>query len=247
MKDLSKIIFIYAVALAVAAFFLTNIPIASEMAPISGFFIIALALPAYGALVRALGWNKALIFIIVLSLYAILIETLAIITGIPYSHFQYSGLIGLKLFGHTPYTVPFAYVPLFLGCFYLAILLSKSKWKIITLSTLLVLVTDLVLDPAAVALNFWTFQSGGFYYGVPLSNFFGWIITGFIASSITLYLLKDNLDDLIKVSGTVSSLFLILFFWSFTCLYMGLLIPSFIGFIFIGFILIKTSGKLACF
>ncbi|GAB4312973.1 MAG: carotenoid biosynthesis protein [Methanobacteriaceae archaeon] len=247
MKDFSKIIFISAIALAVAAFFVTNVPINQDMAPISGFFIIALALPAYGALIRGLGWNKALIFIMVLSLYAIFIETLAIITGIPYSHFQYSGLIGLKLFGYTPYTVPFAYVPLFVGCFYLAILLSKVKWKIIIFSTLLVVVADLVLDPAAVALNFWTFQSGGFYYGVPLSNFLGWIITGFIASTITLCLLKDNLDDLIKVSGTVSSLFLILSFWSFVCLYMGLLIPSFIGFTFIGFILIKTNRKIGHF
>ncbi|MDI6644577.1 MAG: carotenoid biosynthesis protein [Methanobacteriaceae archaeon] len=246
MKDLSKIIFISAVVLSVAAFFVTNVPISSDMAPISGFFIIFLALPAYGALVRSLGWYKALILIIVLSLYAIFIETMAIITGIPYSHFQYSGLIGLKLFGHTPYTVPFAYVPLFIGCFYLAILLAKKKWRIITLSTLLVVVADLVLDPGAVALNFWTFQSGGFYYGVPLSNFLGWIITGFIASSITLYLLKDNLD-LVKVSGNVSSLFLILFFWSSVCLYIGLLIPTVIGFSFIAFILIKTRGRIACF
>ena len=247
MKDFSKIIFISAIALAVAAFFVTNVPISPEMAPISVFFIITLAIPTYLALGIWLGWKKALFFIIVLSLYAIFIETMAIITGIPYSHFQYSGIIGLKLFGYTPFTVPFAYVPLFVGCFYLAGLLSKNRWKIITLSTLLVVVADLVLDPAAVALNFWTFQSGGFYYGVPLSNFLGWILTGFIASTITLYILKDNLGDINKFTGIVSSFFLILFFWSFACLYLGLLIPSIVGFLFIGFILIKTNGKIGCF
>ncbi|MGC9516857.1 MAG: bisanhydrobacterioruberin hydratase CruF [Methanomicrobiales archaeon] len=247
MKDLSKIFFITAFILAIVAFFVTNVPISPQMAPISGIFIIAFSVPSYLALVRWLEWKKALFLIVVLSVYAIIIETMAIITGIPYSHFQYSDLIGLKLFGYTPFTVPFAYAPLFIGCFYLASILNENKWKIIILSTLLVLMVDLVLDPAAVALNFWKFESGGFYYGVPFTNFLGWIITGFISSAITMVIVKDYLNIIQKFTGIISSLFLILVFWSFVGLYLGLLVPAIIGFILIGVIIIKTNGKIGLF
>ena len=199
------------------------------MAPVSGIVIILMSLPCYVALIRWLGLKSSLTIIVILSIYAISIETIAIITGFPYSHFQYTELIGFKIFGYTPYTVPFAYVPLFLGCFYMASLKTHEKWKIILLTTLLVLVADMVLDPAAVALKFWIYESQGIFYGVPLMNFLGWILSGFISSIITMFFLKDHINDLNKLNGLLSSLFLILAFWSAVCLYIGLIIPALIG------------------
>jgi putative membrane protein len=206
-----------------------------------------MALPCYFALYKWLGLKKSLFLIITLSVYAFAIETIAIITGFPYSSFQYTELIGYKIFGYTPYTVPFAYVPLFIGCFYLASLKSINMWKIIILSTLLVLVADLILDPAAVALNFWIYQSPGFFYGVPLMNFMGWILTGFLSSLITAYILKDHIVDSNKPKAIISSLFLILVFWSAVCFYLNLLIPGIIGLVFIVYILYETKGKIGKF
>ncbi len=170
-KDYSKYFLITALALVIAAYFPVKLSISPQMAPISGIFIILMSLPCYAALIRWQGLKKSLTLIFLLSIYAIAIETTAIITGFPYSHFQYTALIGFKIFGYTPYTVPFAYVPLFLGCFYIASLNMIEKWKIILLTTFLVLVTDTVLDPSAVALKFWVYASQGIFYGVPLMNF----------------------------------------------------------------------------
>jgi len=36
---------------------------------------------------------------------------------------------------------------------------------------------DLVLDPGAVALGFWSYAAGGVYYGVPVQNYLGWILS----------------------------------------------------------------------
>ncbi len=36
---------------------------------------------------------------------------------------------------------------------------------------------DLLLDPAAVALGFWSYAAGGAYYGVPLTNVLGWVLS----------------------------------------------------------------------
>ncbi len=247
MRDYSKYFWIAAIALAIAAFFPTKLTISPEMAPVSGIFIILLSLPCYIALSRWLGIKKSLSLIIVLSIYAISIETFAIITGFPYSNFSYTNLIGFKILGYTPYTVPFAYVPLFIGCFYMASIIEMDKWKVIILSTLMVLFADMVLDPAAVALKFWVYESQGFFYGVPLMNFLGWILTGFLSSLITMHFLKNNINDPNKPEGLLSSLFLILAFWSAACLYLGLIVPALIGFTFLTFILLKTRGKVGIF
>jgi bisanhydrobacterioruberin hydratase len=247
MKDYSKFLWITAVALVIVAFFLAKVPIKPEMAPISGVFIIFLALPSYYAMIRWVGLRKTLIVLTVLSIYAISIETIALITGVPYSQFHYTDLIGLKIWGYTPYTVPFAYVPLFLGCIYLASVKFGDKIKIILFSTFLVLAADLMLDPAAVALKFWVYETPGFFYGVPLMNFLGWIVTGFIASLITVILLKNEISDTHKPKAIVSSLFLILSFWSSVCIYMGLFIPGIIGFALILYILWQTRFRVGEF
>jgi bisanhydrobacterioruberin hydratase len=246
-KDYSKYFLITAVALVIAAYFPVKLSINPEMAPISGIFIILMSLPCYAALIAWLGFKKSLTLIFILSIYALFIETIAIITGFPYSNFHYTNLIGFKLLGYTPYTVPFAYVPLFLGCFYIASLNTIEKWKIIILTTFLVLVADMVLDPSAVALKFWVYESQGIFYGVPLMNFMGWILTGLLSSLITMYFLKDHINNLNKPNALISSLFLILSFWSAVCLYLGLIFPCLIGFIFVGYILYETHGRVGQF
>jgi bisanhydrobacterioruberin hydratase len=246
MKDYSKFLWIISIFLFIAAFFVAKVPIIPEMAPISGIFIIILAFPSYYALYRWLGLKKSLTLLIVLSIYALGIETLAIITGLPYSSFHYTDLIGFKIGGYTPYTVPFAYVPVFLGCIYLASTRISDKLKIIIFSTFLVLITDFMLDPAAVALQFWIYEKPGIFYGVPLMNFLGWILTGFLASLITITILKKDIDKP-KPRAMVSSLFLILIFWSSICLFLGLIIPGIIGFILISYILWQTRFKVGEF
>jgi putative membrane protein len=261
-RDYSKYFYITTVILIIVAFFLANVKINPQMSNISAIFIIALSLPCYVAMILWLGWKKGLVTIVVFSIYALVIETLAIITGFPYSPFEYTGLIGAKVFGYTPFTVPFAYVPLFLGCIYLAGKLTffktgskeleakQSKLRLpilfISATAFLVLAADLVLDPAAVALNFWNYLWPGFFYGVPLMNFLGWLLTGALASGLALLIMRPSQLQ-IPPRGVVSSLFLILSFWSAICFYLGLIIPGLIGVIFLIYILKDTGGRVGDF
>lgn len=246
MRDYSKFFLILAFILIVVAFFVANVEITPQLSWISVIFIISLAIPSYLALFTWLDWKKAIGAIIILSIYALTIETVAIITGIPYSNFEYSNLIGIKILGYTPFTVPFSFVPLFIGSIYLASLKTINKLKISILAALFVLMADLVLDPAAVALNFWIWEVNGIFYGVPLMNFIGWIITGFIAAIIFIILFRDKLNNN-KPKAMISSLFLIISFWAAVCIYLGLLIPGIIGIIFIIYILKVTNLEIGRF
>jgi bisanhydrobacterioruberin hydratase len=45
---------------------------------------------------------------------------------------------------------------------------------------------DAVLDPGAASLGFWVWPQGGAYYGVPLSNYAGWLLSGVLATALLL-------------------------------------------------------------
>ena len=83
---------------------------------------------------------------------------------------------------------------------------------------------DLLLDPAAVKLGFWTYQYGSAYYDVPLQNFGGWVMTGTLASIVWTFAFRRQI-----VAPLVSTLFLTCAFWSSVCFFKGLYIPAVIG------------------
>ena len=112
--------------------------------------------------------------IAVLAVLAIVIETTAILTSFPYGHFDYSDLLGFKLFGVTPWTVAFAWSPLVIGAHAVAARYFDSFWLRVPVIAILLTAFDLVLDPGAVRLGFWRYAESEGFYGVPLSNFAGW-------------------------------------------------------------------------
>lgn len=161
--------------------------------------------------------------IVVVSLFAYAIETLGLLTGFPYSGFVYTDLIGFKIFDTTPLMLPFSFVPLVIGTLFLA-RNQKTTLRKILMSTGLLVAIDLMLDPAAVALGLWIWDSPGWYYGIPLVNFAGWVLAGFIAS----WLLSSFVLSDIKKEASYS-LYLTLAFWTGACLWMQLWIPFIIG------------------
>ncbi len=251
IKDLSRLFYLTGFILLIPAFFLSNVDIAPQHSLISVFFIVFLAIPCFLAVFVWLGNKKGLLLLIIMGLYALVLETMAIITGLPYSEFYYTELIGLKLFGTTPFTVPFAWLPLFIGSLYMASELRingkrPQLWQIALLTTFLLLLTDIVLDPAAVALQFWIWKEPGIFYGVPLMNFIGWVISGLVASVIGIFITHKELREN-KPAALASSLLLIMFFWTGVCIYLKLIIPAFVGTAMIVFITWSTKGHVGNF
>jgi len=218
--------------LAIGAFFMSNVVIPSEAAFVSGINVILFAAPAFWAAKMWLGMRDAILLFVVLGVLALVIETTAIITGFPYGHFGYSDLLGHRLFGMTPWTVFLGWTPLVLAAYAIAarLVVEARLWavRIVLLSVVLV-IFDLVLDPGAVKIGFWRYEGGGFFYGVPLSNFLGWIFSGVIAAVVIEIFTAVRKPLLPVPAQLISSGFFVIFFWTAVAFFSAMYWPLLIG------------------
>ncbi|WP_280586611.1 bisanhydrobacterioruberin hydratase [Halorubrum sp. Boch-26] len=126
---------------------------------------------------RALGWIGALIA------YTYAIELIGVATGWPYGAFEYLVDLGPML-GGVPLALPVFFIPLVVNAYLLCLLLlgprASNGWLRLASVIAAVVAMDVVLDPGAVSLGFWSF-GGGSFYGVPLSNYAGWVVSATVA------------------------------------------------------------------
>ncbi|MFB6093057.1 MAG: bisanhydrobacterioruberin hydratase [Haloquadratum sp.] len=119
-----------------------------------------------------------------LTLYAYAVEYVGVHTGVPYGEFYYGVDLGPTVAG-VPLGLPIFFVPLVMNAYLLCLLLlgaraSRSATRLLAVVAAVVTM-DLVLDPGAVALGFWTYADGGAFYGVPVSNYAGWVVSATVA------------------------------------------------------------------
>ena len=136
-----------------------------------------------GLLPRITAW--ALGCLATLTAYTYAIEIVGVRTDWPYGAFEYTIQLGPMLLGEVPLALPLFFVPLVLNAYLLTLLLLGDWQKNLAVrlfaAVVAVVAIDLVLDPAAVAIGFWEFTPPGVYYGVPVSNYVGWVISGTVA------------------------------------------------------------------
>ena len=222
-----RYLFLIAISFLLASYFMTRFQDNPWFSGFSGLFIVVFALPSYYALLQHLGFRKGVFILVTLSSAPVLVEALAIITGFPYGGFEYGERLGWLLFDLVPPTISFAYLPILLGSIYVASRITKNIFQFSTLASLFNLAVDLVIDPAAVHIGFWNYNTGGFFYGVPLRNFIGWIFTGCLYAGY-FHLIAGE-ESLPLPSGVSVSLLWILCFWVGYLLLNGLFVPSLIG------------------
>jgi bisanhydrobacterioruberin hydratase len=169
-----------------AAFFAVRYPDIDGASIASYVSTLLIALPSAVALFRYLGPRKAILSLLVVSVLGYVIEALGVTTGFPYGTFYYGDALGPKLAGIVPYLLPLSYVPLVLGAVAAAWGTRLPRLLHVAYATLLLVWIDAVIDPGAVSLGFWVWPAGGAYYGVPLSNFAGWLLSGALATTSLL-------------------------------------------------------------
>lgn len=213
----------------VSSYFMARFASAVPFGSLSAFFIAIFALPSYFSLVNYAGARRGLPALLVLGVLPLLVEAFAVWTGFPYGEFHYSELLGYQVLGLVPASVSFAYTPILLGAMTVAGRFSGGNLTRFALFSAFANVSiDLVIDPAAVHMGFWGWTHPGMYYGVPLINFLGWVVTGFVYSAL-FHVLTGIDDDLPLPSSVSTSLIWILCFWTGYNLLNMLMIPGVLG------------------
>jgi putative membrane protein len=142
------------------------------------------------------GWRAVAVFIVAGLVISNVLENLSIQTGFPFGHYHYTGA-GKIL------QVPWYIGPAYLATGYLAwivatVLLADvhrdSPW-LTTIGTPVVgafamTAWDLAMDPSSATINqWWIWENGGGFFGVPLGNFLGWTFTVYLyLQAFALYL-----------------------------------------------------------
>jgi putative membrane protein len=142
-------------------------------------------LPLVGGLAPLVD-RRAGVGLAALAAYTYLIEFVGVSTGLPYGEFSYGVDLGPMVAG-VPAALPIFFFPMALNGYLLVVLFEGGRWGAVRRALAAVgavVAVDLVLDPAAVALGFWRYAAGGAYYGVPASNYAGWVLSAAVAVAV---------------------------------------------------------------
>ena len=141
----------------------------------------------HGAIVY--GWRGALTFAGLCVVVGNVFENMSIRTGFPFGHYTFTERMGPKLL-QVPILLGLAYV----GMGYLSWTVARAMlgmrrsgdagWRVATLPLLASVVMtawDVAMDPIwSTVGHLWIWRQGGGYLGVPVSNYFGWLLTNYV-------------------------------------------------------------------
>lgn len=115
------------------------------------------------------------------ALFGFAVEVAGANTGVPFGAYRYTDALRPRAFG-APLVIGAAWMALVAQSWSLVAPLGLPRAPAVLLAALLTTAVDLVIDPlAANQLGYWRWQHGGLYYGIPATNFAGWLLTSLAA------------------------------------------------------------------
>jgi len=152
--------------------------------------ILHVAPPALFAIVhgqRVYGTKGILIFFAVCLGTGTFFESLSLRTGFPFGHYFFTGVMGPKVF-QLPIVLAFAYAGVGYAAWMVATLIVGARAQARTglllvpcLAAIAMTAWDLAMDPVWTHIDrAWVWLDGGGYFGVPFSNYGGWLLTTWV-------------------------------------------------------------------
>jgi uncharacterized membrane protein len=137
---------------------------------------------------HVLGIRRTFAFFAITAVTSWLFEEIGVTTGLVYGPYHYTSTLGPWL-GSVPVLIPLAWFVLVYSSYGLANLIAnrlpggiaggRHLIGLILLGALVITALDLVVDPILSGPSFraWVWDTAGPYYGVPIQNYFGWLVT----------------------------------------------------------------------
>ena len=140
-------------------------------------------------------------------------------TGLPFGIYGYSSQLGYKIASLVPFNIPTSWFYMLVASLAICGRIlpaaddSKSRWWWALVGGLVLTAWDVSMDPAMVKTNHWMwnvpdlsgtsafsrFIGTPFFFGMPLTNWLGWLLTGVIVARVMLAIVPPSVWAL-KVS-----------------------------------------------
>jgi putative membrane protein len=128
-----------------------------------------------------LGLRRSVLFLLWGSAVGAAAELLGTQTGFPFGAYTYGDYLGAKIAGHVPWFIPPSWYAVSLVAYDLARRLRVGPVATVVWGAVIMTLWDVALDPAmSRAFPFWTYAAEGFFFGMPLSNWGGWLVTSLV-------------------------------------------------------------------
>ncbi|MBN1994100.1 MAG: carotenoid biosynthesis protein [Anaerolineae bacterium] len=157
------------------------------------------------------------------------VEAVGSATGLPFGAYHYTDKLQPQL-AHVPLLIPLAWLMMLPPAWAVAYQLTGTTrgWAFVGVSALALTAWDLFLDPQMVAWGLWVWENPGGYFGIPWSNYLGWLLASALITALLrppklpVYplLLIYTITWLLETIGLI-------FFW-------GLPGPAVVGFVGMG-------------
>lgn len=147
---------------------------------IAGYLIIAIGIFSVLEVYKNVNIDQILRFISIILFIIIIswvVELIGVKTGLIFGNYKYGSILQPQILG-TPIPIGFAWISTLLGSYAITqIILKKinSKFVILIFTAFLMTLFDFMMEPAAIKLGYWYWESGT----VPIQNYLAWFVIGF--------------------------------------------------------------------
>ena len=158
------------------------------------------------------GWGRASAVFVVASGIALVSELGGTNFGLPFGPYHYTAMLGYRIAGDVPYAIPISWYYMLYCCLaFCARLLTANdsnatKWRWAFVAGMFLSAWDVAMEVQMtnVAPAHWVWEldrvpawvpgwlGAPFFYGMPLSNWIGWLVTGTVVSRLMLAIVPPS-------------------------------------------------------
>ncbi|MEP6618975.1 MAG: carotenoid biosynthesis protein [bacterium] len=159
-----------------------------------------------------LGWRSSLVIFAVGFAISLTAEMTGTTTGYPFGPYSYTTQLGYLIGGRVPFNIPTSWFFMMYASLAICGRLLRaddnaaSRWRWAAVAAVVLTAWDVSMDPAMVGTTHWIWHLApggestafrrvfltGFFYGMPLTNWLGWLLTGFIVARALLAIVPPS-------------------------------------------------------
>jgi len=159
-----------------------------------------------------LGWRQAALIFVAAFTISLTAELAGTTTGYPFGPYSYTTQLGYLVGGRVPFNIPTSWFFMLYASLAICgrILVvndsATTKWRWAIVAAFVLTAWDVSMDPAMVSTTHWLWHlpaSNGatlvqrvflsnLFYGMPLTNWLGWLLTGCIVARVMLAIVPPS-------------------------------------------------------